>query len=129
MKIGELSARTGVPTRMLRYYEEQGLLTAERRSNGYRDYPETAVARVGEIRGLISSGVPTKLIRYILGVDDDPALAQTCSRMFAEALAAELRALDDRISCLSRSRDTVRSFLAATEHTDLLPVGQRRSST
>ena len=45
MKIGELSERTNVPTRMLRYYEEQGLLSSERRSNGYRDYPETAATR------------------------------------------------------------------------------------
>jgi len=121
VKIGELSARTGVPTRMLRYYEEQQLLTSERMSNGYRDYPESAVERVEHIRALISSGVPTKLIRFILGADDDPALAQTCSRMFAEALATELKDLDDRIACLSRSRETVRSFLAATEHGDLLP--------
>ena len=26
MRIGELSRRTGIPTRMLRYYEEQGLM-------------------------------------------------------------------------------------------------------
>lgn len=124
MKIGELSARTGVPTRMLRYYEEQHLLASQRLSNGYRDYPETAVPRVEHIRGLISSGVPTRLIRFILGADDDPALAQTCSRMFAEALAAELTDLDDRIACLTRSRETVRSFLAATEYDDLLPRGR-----
>ena len=28
---------------MLRYYEEQGLLSSERLANGYRDYPEGAV--------------------------------------------------------------------------------------
>jgi MerR family regulatory protein len=36
LRIGELSRRTGVPTRMLRYYEEQDLLHPERDANGYR---------------------------------------------------------------------------------------------
>ncbi|MEW1835674.1 MerR family DNA-binding transcriptional regulator [Microbacterium sp. NPDC079995] len=37
MKIGEVTARTGIPQRMLRYYEEQGLLTSARAGNGYRE--------------------------------------------------------------------------------------------
>ena len=38
MRIGELSRRTGVPARLLRYYEEQDLMHPERDSNGYRSY-------------------------------------------------------------------------------------------
>jgi DNA-binding transcriptional MerR regulator len=34
MRVGELSRRTGVSARMLRYYEEQDLLHPERGSNG-----------------------------------------------------------------------------------------------
>ncbi|GGY88437.1 hypothetical protein GCM10010300_35660 [Streptomyces olivaceoviridis] len=66
MRIGELSRRTGVPTRLLRYYEEQHLLHPERTGNGYRSYPESAVARVGQIRGLLDSGLTTGMIRVIL---------------------------------------------------------------
>lgn len=36
MRIGELARTTGVSTRALRYYDEQGLLPAERLTNGYR---------------------------------------------------------------------------------------------
>ncbi|MEU6192280.1 MerR family DNA-binding transcriptional regulator [Streptomyces sp. NPDC047061] len=43
MKIGELSHRTGVSTRLLRYYEQQGLLHPSRLPNGYRDFHEHAV--------------------------------------------------------------------------------------
>ncbi|SEO54550.1 MerR family DNA-binding transcriptional regulator [Amycolatopsis saalfeldensis] len=42
MLIGELSRRTGVSPRLLRYYGEQGLLPSERTSNGYRVYGELA---------------------------------------------------------------------------------------
>ncbi|TBL33964.1 MerR family DNA-binding transcriptional regulator [Verrucosispora sp. NA02020] len=36
MKIGELSRLTGVSPRLLRYYEEQGLLTSYRIGAGHR---------------------------------------------------------------------------------------------
>ncbi len=66
MKIGELSRRTGVPTRLLRYYEEQDLLHPERTENGYRFYGEPAVLDVQQIRGLLDSGLTTEMIRAIL---------------------------------------------------------------
>ncbi|MEU8799142.1 MerR family transcriptional regulator [Spirillospora sp. NPDC048819] len=56
MRIGELAARAGVSTRTLRYYEEQGLLPARRAANGYRQYEETDVRLVKEIRSLLASG-------------------------------------------------------------------------
>ncbi|WP_425531819.1 MerR family DNA-binding transcriptional regulator, partial [Stenotrophomonas maltophilia] len=33
MRIGEISRLTGIGARMLRYYEDEGLLTPERRAN------------------------------------------------------------------------------------------------
>jgi len=122
VKIGELSRRTGVPARMLRYYEEQGLLESERRANGYRDYPETAVDQVELVRGLVSSGLPTRLVRTLLGMEgvEGEELARTCSRNVAETLANELETLDSKIACLTRSRDTVRNFLARTRHAEVL---------
>jgi DNA-binding transcriptional MerR regulator len=111
-----------VPTRMLRYYEEQGLLESERRANGYRDYPESAVAQVDLVRGLISSGLPTRLIKTMLGMEGvhGEELARTCTRNLAEDLARELETLESKIACLTRSRDTVRSFLARTRHAEVL---------
>jgi DNA-binding transcriptional MerR regulator len=50
MRIGELSQRTGTPRRLLRYYEEQGLIAADRAPNGYREYDERFVDRVLQIR-------------------------------------------------------------------------------
>lgn len=122
MKIGELSRRTRVPTRMLRYYEEQGLLESERRSNGYRDYPEAAVDQVEMVRGLVTSGLPTRLVRTLLGMEgvEGEELARTCSRNVAETLANELETLDSKIACLTRSRETVRNFLARTRHAEVL---------
>jgi DNA-binding transcriptional MerR regulator len=41
---------------MLRYYEEQGLITPRRLGNGYREYDEYLIDRVHKIRGLLDAG-------------------------------------------------------------------------
>jgi DNA-binding transcriptional MerR regulator len=56
MRIGELAERAGVSTRALRYYEEQGLISARRADNGYREYEESDVRLVAEIRALLAAG-------------------------------------------------------------------------
>ncbi|WP_232835261.1 MerR family transcriptional regulator [Actinocorallia populi] len=56
MRIGELAERVGVSTRALRYYEQQGLISARRGPNGYREYDESDVRLVAEIRSLLASG-------------------------------------------------------------------------
>ncbi|MFD8500424.1 MerR family transcriptional regulator [Amycolatopsis sp. NPDC059657] len=57
MRIGELARRAGTTTRALRFYEAQGLLTAPRSANGYRDYGEDEVRLVHEILTLQAAGL------------------------------------------------------------------------
>jgi DNA-binding transcriptional MerR regulator len=56
MLIGELAARAGTSTRTLRYYEQHGLLRAERDTNGYRRYDDAELRVVHEIRTLLAVG-------------------------------------------------------------------------
>jgi DNA-binding transcriptional MerR regulator len=56
MRIGELAERAGVSTRTLRYYEQQGLLPARREANGYRQYEESDLRLVVQIRSLLAAG-------------------------------------------------------------------------
>ena len=56
MLIGELAQRAGTSTRTLRYYEEHGLLRADRAANGYRTYDEAELRVVTEIRDLLAVG-------------------------------------------------------------------------
>jgi len=39
MRIGELAQASAVSRDTLRFYEQRGLITAQRSANGYRDYP------------------------------------------------------------------------------------------
>jgi DNA-binding transcriptional MerR regulator len=115
VRIGELSGRTGVPARLLRYYEEQDLLDPERDSNGYRSYGEADAGRVEQTRGLLDAGLTTEIIRQILpflgGGIRLPAPCLTAGT--AELLEREAERLTRRIDCLSRNRDALLGYLAA----------------
>ena len=108
MRIGELSARSGVPVRMLRYYEEKGLLSPDRAPNGYRAYDERDVARAGLVTSMIRSGLPTKLIIPLLNEEGD---AHDIAQDVVALLRAEAVRLDSRIACMSLSRRTIQDYL------------------
>lgn len=66
MRIGELAERAGVSVRSLRYYEEQGLLAAQRSPSGQRLYDEDAVARVWFLQNMYQAGLTSENIRELL---------------------------------------------------------------
>lgn len=115
MRIGELAQRTAVSTRMLRYYEEQGLLAPARASNGYRWYDEPLVDRVLQIRGLLDVGLPVKVVAQILPCLDNPCTIYLSdpSPDLLDTLEGLRTQLDDRIDCLTESRDAVTAYLGA----------------
>ncbi|MGI5227584.1 MerR family transcriptional regulator [Actinoallomurus sp. CA-142502] len=115
MWIGRLTERTGVPARLLRYYEEQGLLTPERLPNGYRDYGEHLVGRVAQIRGLLDAGLTTSIIRQILPCLDDPCTihVRDADPDLIAALEHQREQMDDKIACLTRNRDAISAYLDA----------------
>src|ERR1044072_321538 len=110
MRIGEMVRRTGVSERLLRYYEEQGLLAPERLPSGYRIYRDADVTTVRRIRTLLAAGLPTATIVRVLPCvrDDGPHLAPVCP-----GLVAELRQERERISHAIRGLETSRGLVAA----------------
>jgi DNA-binding transcriptional MerR regulator len=115
MRIGQLAERTGVPTRLLRYYEEQGLLSPDRSANGYRNFAEGMVERVVQIRGLLEAGVPTKIIKQILPCLDNPCtihVSDATPELIA-ALEQHREQMDARVRCLARNRDAITAYLDA----------------
>jgi DNA-binding transcriptional MerR regulator len=115
MRIGELAERTDTSRRLLRYYEEQGLIISARCANGYRDYDEPTVDRVMQVRGLLDAGLPTRIIKQIL-----PCLNKPRAIHFPDAtpetiamLELERDRMTGRISCLTRNRDALADYLDA----------------
>ncbi|WP_306324743.1 MerR family transcriptional regulator [Streptomyces venezuelae] len=124
MRIGELSERTGTPRRLLRYYEEQGLIVADRLPNGYRVYDPSNVDRVLQIRGLLDAGLPTRIIKQILPCLNKPRIIHfpdATPEMLA-TLETERDRMTERIRCLTRNRDAVAEYLEAVRETPAPPV-------
>jgi len=116
MRIGELSARTGASIRMLRYYQEQGLLEPERTAAGYRIFTEADVDRVARIRCMLSAALPAgvvgKALTFLLdGRAVIPELPEERERL-AATLQGELDALTEKIAALQHSRDLLATILA-----------------
>ncbi|MEU3355115.1 MerR family transcriptional regulator [Streptomyces sp. NPDC037389] len=109
MRIGELAERTGVSERSLRYYEKQGLLTAERTPGGHREFGEWAVDRVIRVQALFAAGLNSAKIAELLpcmrDVDGGPS-ARATERLVAE-LAKERERTDRLIMDLIRARDVL----------------------
>src|SRR3954452_7216861 len=108
MRIGELARRTGVPTRLLRYYEEQGLLHPERTDNGYRAFGEAAVRDVQQIRGLLDSGLTTESLRAtrpsLSGPEEILLPPERLTPGTAARLEDHVHRIQARIDCLARNR-------------------------
>ncbi|TPQ19973.1 MerR family transcriptional regulator [Streptomyces sporangiiformans] len=115
MRIGELSERTNTSRRLLRYYEEQGLIISDRCANGYRNYDDRLVDRVLQIRGLLDAGLPTRIIKQILPCLDKPRniyFPDATPEMIA-TLEHERDRMTERINCLTRNRDAIADYLDA----------------
>ncbi|GAB3425644.1 MerR family transcriptional regulator [Flindersiella endophytica] len=123
MRIGELAQRTGATTRALRYYESQGLLSPDRRRNGYRTYDESDVVRVGNIRHLLALGLPSEAIKPFLlcDADGDVRVAPACEE-WVRVAQLRLSELDERIAELHVVRDRL-ARTVARRRAELFGVG------
>jgi DNA-binding transcriptional MerR regulator len=106
MRIGELSQRTGVSPRSLRYYEEQGLLTSSRSGAGQRHYPDAAVQRVALLRALFEAGMSSRVIATVLPCVDLPGDLDVAEETFV-AMTRERDRIDADIAHLTESRDAL----------------------
>jgi DNA-binding transcriptional MerR regulator len=114
MRIGELSRRTGVHERLLRYYEQQGLLEPERRPSGYREYADHDVDTVRRIRSLLAAGLNTATIATVLPClrEDGQRLVPTCSDLVTD-LFLERDRITAAITELQHSRTMLDAVIDA----------------
>jgi MerR family transcriptional regulator, copper efflux regulator len=115
MNIGEASARSGLPSKTIRYYEDIGLIRPDRTDNGYRDY---AVADVHKLRFLQKSrglGFSVEECRQLLALYEDKSRA---SADVKELTQAKLTEIDRKIRELSELRHTLEHLVHACHGND-----------
>ncbi|WP_405057474.1 MerR family transcriptional regulator [Kribbella sp. NBC_01505] len=96
MRIGELAARFGVATHVLRHWEDVGLLTPLARVSGRREYDESHAARVVVIQRAKAAGLSLEQIRRMF---DAPGGSERRA-----VLAEQAAQLDDLIKQAEEAR-------------------------
>ncbi len=111
MLIGELAARAGTSTRTLRYYEQHGLLRADRDPNGYRRYDDAELRVVHEIRALLAVGFGLDDIRpFVACLRAGNATGHVCPDSVA-VLRRKLAEVETYLDQLAGVRDRLRGQL------------------
>jgi DNA-binding transcriptional MerR regulator len=111
LRIGQLAELSGVSVRALRYYEEQGLLKADRTPAGQREYPESALEKVRFFQQLYAAGLTSRNIADLLPCIDTGHTDAEQRRMLQQQrdfiqgkiheLTVALGRLDDILSVVS----------------------------
>jgi len=109
MQISEAARVSGVSARSLRHYEDEGLITPGRCSNGFRDYCRSTIDKVLVIRELVGSGLPVRLIKAVLPrLTDEPEAV--CAEFLAEVQEHRDR-LTARIAVLTAQQEALDVYL------------------
>lgn len=104
-RIGEFSRLTQVTVRMLRYYDETGLLRPARVDprTGYRLYETRQIPRLNQIIYLRDSGFNVAEIAAALNAEEKSLLAKQLDRKSAE-IGAEIEACREKLRKLETAR-------------------------
>lgn len=106
MNIGQASKATGVSTKMIRYYDEIGLVRPSARTDAnYREYDEREINELRFIRRARSLGFSMAEITQLLSLWRD---RQRPSREVKAIADRHLADLDARISEMQAMADTLR---------------------
>jgi MerR family gold-responsive transcriptional activator of gol and ges genes len=109
MNIGEASRASGVSAKMIRYYEDTGLIPAAARTeSGYRAYARNDVHRLGFIRRARDLGFSVTEIGELLSLWSDRSRQSADVKRVAKAHIAEL---EDRIASLREMADTLQELV------------------
>lgn len=119
MNIGEASKASKVSAKMIRYYEQIGLIPpAARTESGYRNYAQTDVHRLRFIGHARDLGFSVAKIGDLLNLWNDQSRQSADVKRLAEAHIAELDRRIDNMRQLSDTLKTLVSHCAGDERPD-----------
>lgn len=108
MNIGLVAAQSGISAKMIRYYEQIGLIQATRRANGYREYTPQHVDTLKFIKNARELGFDLNNIQTLLALWHNPART---SREVKALTLSHIAALDEKIHSLQHMRQKLTQSL------------------
>lgn len=104
MNIGEVSDRSGVSAKTIRYYEEIGLIRPLRSANGYRAFREQDLHKLAFIGRARALGFSIEDCRTLVALYEDDSRESAQVKSVAQD---HLDRIDDKITQLQSMRDTL----------------------
>jgi Cu(I)-responsive transcriptional regulator len=104
MNIGEVSTKSGLPTKTIRYYEDIGLITPLRDPNGYRSFRDSDMHKLAFLARSRALGFSIEDCRTLLALWDDQDRASADVRAVAKEHLAQI---ESKIADLQAIRDTL----------------------
>lgn len=110
LKIGEFSKMSRISIRMLRHYDEIGLLKPETVDafTGYRYYKEVQLVQAGRIQALKNMGFGLGVIQEILDQYSNPAELERFLSVRGQELEAQAQVVNQRIQILDSTMKWLR---------------------
>ncbi|SNS24163.1 Cu(I)-responsive transcriptional regulator [Antarctobacter heliothermus] len=115
MNIGEVATRSGLPAKTIRYYEEIGLVTPPRDTNGYRAFREADLHKLAFLARARALGFSIEECRLLLGLYEDESRASADVKQLA---LEHLASIDDKIAQLQGMRATLATLVHACHGDD-----------
>ncbi|MBW4440185.1 MAG: heavy metal-responsive transcriptional regulator [Plectolyngbya sp. WJT66-NPBG17] len=111
LKIGEAAAKSGLPVKTIRYYDDIGLLTptVERSQSGYRLFMPEVVDRLAFIKRAQSLGLSLVEVKEILAVHDRGLLP--CEKV-KEQIQDKVAQISEQIEQLNTLRTELQTVLS-----------------
>ncbi len=108
-KVNEVSRLAGVSKRTLQFYDDEGLLPAQRSKDNYRLYDDAALERLWEILVYRAMGLDLKEIKYLLTLSE---------KQQKQYLEKKIRGLRQQIRQLNGQME----FISYVQQNGMLPV-------
>ncbi len=110
MNIGEVAARSGLPAKTIRYYEEIGLITPLRDVNGYRAFRESDLHKLAFIARARALGFTIEDCRALLALYQDEHRESRDVKRLAQR---HLDKIAEKIRTLESMRETLSELIEA----------------
>jgi MerR family transcriptional regulator, mercuric resistance operon regulatory protein len=106
MRIGEVAALAGVLAQTIRFYERRGLLPRPPRGpNGYREYDDSVLTRLGFIRSGQAAGLTLVEVAGIIDLRRDGAVPCAHVQSLLVAKREDVRARQVELAALESELD------------------------
>tara|TARA_R110002095_G_scaffold174943_2_gene152423 strand:- start:93 stop:524 length:432 start_codon:yes stop_codon:yes gene_type:complete len=115
MNIKDAASLSGLPAKTIRYYESIGLLSPLRAENGYRDYREPDLHKLGFLARARALGFSIDDCRHLLSLDSDASRSSSDVKALAQQ---HIRQIGDKISELKAMRAVLQKLASACHGDD-----------